>query len=136
MNEIIVLGMIDDFINNIKSRIRGDTEEEIMSSLYIMQNNAISDLYNNNEYKKYLSTANTLPISRKEMKRQACEFFYMRNLYGTSHELNLRKNFLNYYQHVNYLNYSSKIILKYFLKLINCEGWKKHIRLISKEIET
>jgi hypothetical protein len=89
-----------------------------------------------NEYKKYLSTANTLPISRKEMKRQACEFFYMRNLYGTSHELNFRKNFLNYYQHVNYLNYSSKIILKYFLKLINCEGWKRHIRLISKEIET
>jgi hypothetical protein len=89
-----------------------------------------------NEYKKYLCTPNILPISRKEMKKQACEFFYMRNLHGTSHELNLNKNFINYYKHINFLNSNSKILLKHFFKLINCKGWKGHIRLISKEIET
>jgi hypothetical protein len=53
------------------------------------------------EYAGMLRSPRVLPLSKVEMKSQALKFYYMRNLYGTKGQLELRKAFINLWRICN-----------------------------------
>ncbi len=46
------------------------------------------------EYAELISAADTMSIDREYMRRQALEFYYMHNLYGSPEDLELRQHFI------------------------------------------
>jgi hypothetical protein len=69
------------------------------------------------EYGRYLQTAEELPVTREEMRRQALQFYYMHNLYGGPEALALRNRYAAFWKACNTPDTSSTTLLERFSEL-------------------
>jgi hypothetical protein len=59
-----------------------------------------------------LETPDFLPINKNEMRRQALAFYYMRNLYGSEEDIELRKAYIELWRSCNVLQHDDEVILQ------------------------
>lgn len=64
------------------------------------------------EYRQYLRTADAMPINKGEMRRQALEFYYMHNLYGSSESLSLRDGYVAFWKACHTQNIADAELVK------------------------
>ncbi|MBT8534593.1 hypothetical protein G6725_01040 [Polynucleobacter paneuropaeus] len=64
------------------------------------------------EYRLMLETPDFLPINKNEMRRQALAFYYMRNLYGSEEDIELRKAYIELWRSCNVLQHDDEVILQ------------------------
>jgi hypothetical protein len=69
------------------------------------------------QYRKYLQTADQMPIAKSGMRRQALEFYYMHNLYGDADLQSLRSDFVAFWKVCHSADASSDMLIDRFCKL-------------------
>jgi hypothetical protein len=79
------------------------------------------------EYKAMLKSPDVLPVDKKEMRRQALMFYYMRNLYGSAEDIALRQAFAQLWRICNVENGEDVDVLSALKGLSEQPAFKKYI---------
>jgi hypothetical protein len=69
------------------------------------------------EYRQYLQTADEIPVTKGEMRRQALEFYYMHNLYGDANLQSLKREFVAFWKACHSTDASTETLINRFREL-------------------
>jgi hypothetical protein len=85
-------------------------------------------------YREFLLTPRVLPISREQMREQALEFYYMRNLHGESDDLELRERFNAWWKACEGVDVERQELVDSFDKLRDSMAFKRFAaRLLASD---
>ena len=82
---------------------------------------------NPEQYREYLLHAESPPISREEMRRQALEFYYMHNLYGDCDAMALRDSYAEFWKACRGEDSDPTMVVRKFENLRGSPAFKRRV---------